>query len=426
MKRNIWVTAILFMASLVWLIPSVLIYAAEPIIIGVPTSLGFLEGKESHKSVQIAVSEINAKGGVTIDGVKRPLKVAATDLRDAAPGVPVPESLLGLKKLILKKKPAAIVVGPFRSEALIAGMDIIAKYKVPMLGTIAMTPGSEKKLKADPKKYKYIFRTCLNADHLVKYLAGNMQLIHQEFGFNKVYVMHQDVAWALATAGLVKQNYFDKAGWTVLDQEAYPTGTSDFSSGLMKARAKGTQVIMSIFDMPQSGVLVKQWKAMRVPALMAGFISPLAGSGAWTTFDKKIGGAVNSIFELGSAISSPKVPQSKVFYDKYKKVFKKEIQGGHGPAPSYESVYILAEAIERADSLDPDAIVTELEKTDRIGVMGRIRYDEGHQAVYGFDPKETCVSAVFQWTERGKRVIVFPESIAEGKITLPAELKSLK
>jgi len=67
-----------------------------------------------------------------------------------------------------------------------------------------------------------------------------------------------------------------------------------------------------------------------------------------------------------------------------------------------------------------------LEKTDRIGVMGRIRYDEGHQAVYGFDPKETCLSTVFQWTADGDRVIVFPASIADGKIQLPAGLKSLK
>ncbi|MDP7354916.1 MAG: hypothetical protein QGE94_07575 [Desulfobacterales bacterium] len=66
-------------------------------------------------------------------------------------------------------------------------MDIIAKYKVPMLGTIAMSPSSEKKLKKDPEKYKYIFRTCLNAAHLVKYLAGNMSLIQDRimhfFGF---------------------------------------------------------------------------------------------------------------------------------------------------------------------------------------------------------------------------------------------------
>jgi branched-chain amino acid transport system substrate-binding protein len=208
--------------------------------------------------------------------------------------------------------------------------------------------------------------------------------------------------------------------------EAYPSRTSDFSSGLMKARSKGAQVIMPIFDMPQSGILVKQWKAMRVPALMAGFISPLAGSEAWNTFDGKIGGAMNSIFELGSAIYSANVPKSKEFFNKYKQTFGKEIQGGHGIAPAYESVYILVEAIERAGSLNPDAIVAELEKTDRMGVMGRVRYDEGHQAIYGFDPKETAVSAIFQWTEGGKRKIVFPASIAEAKIKLPPGLKSLK
>jgi len=426
MKQRFFLLSTVFVVAFAWLIAGPAAYAAEPIVIGVPTSLGFLEGKEAHKVVQMAVSEINAKGGVTVGGTKRMLKVVATDLRDAAPGVPVPEALLGLEKMILEQKPTAIVVGPFRSEALIAGMDLIAKYKVPMLGTIAMSPGSEAKLKKDPQKYKYIFRTCLNAVHLVKYLAGNMALINKEFGFNKVYVLHQDVAWARATAEFVQKMYFDKAGWEVLGMEAYPTGTSDFSSALMKIRSKGAQVIMPIFDMPQSGILVKQWKAMKVPALMAGFISPLAGSEAWNTFDGKIGGSMNSIFELGSAIDSPKVPNSVKFSNKYQKTYGKPLQAGHGPAPSYESVYILAEAIERAGSLDPDAIVTELQKTDRMGVMGRIKYDQGNQVVYGTDPGETAVAAVFQWTEDGKRQIVFPESIAEAKIQLPAGLKSLK
>jgi branched-chain amino acid transport system substrate-binding protein len=289
-----------------------------------------------------------------------------------------------------------------------------------------MSPGSEAKLKKDPEKYKYIFRTCLNAVHLVKYLAGTMGTINKDFGFNKVYVMHQDVAWARATATFVKKMYFDKAGWEVLGQEAYPTGTSDFSSALMKARAKGAQVIMPVFDMPQSGILVKQWKAMKVPALMAGFISPLAGSEAWNIFDGKIAGAINCIFEVGSAIASSKVPASVTFYNKYRSTYGKELQAGHGPAPAYESVYILAEAIERAGSLDPDAIVAELEKTNRLGVMGRVKYDQGHQAVFGFDPKETAVAAVFQWTDDGKRKIIFPNSIAEAKIQLPAGLKPVK
>jgi len=400
--------------------------AAEPIIIGVPTSLGFLEGKESHKVVQMAASEINAKGGVTVGGQKRLLEVSSMDIRDAAPGVPVPEALLGIEKNILEKKPVAIVVGPFRSEALVASMDLIAKYKTPMIGSIAMTPASEAKVKEDPEKYKYVFRNCLNAIYLVKYLSGTMAAINKEFGFTKVYVMHQDVAWARATAEGVKKAYFDKAGWDVLEQEAYPTGTSDFSSALMKAQSKGAQVIMPIFDMPQSGILVKQWKSMNVPALMAGFISPLAGTDAWKTFDGKIGGAINCVFEMGSAIASDKLPKSVEFYNKYKKLFGKELQAGHGPAPAYESVYILAEAIERAGSLDPDAVADQIKKTDRMGIMGRIRFDAGNQVIYGFDPKETAVAAVFQWTDDGKRRIVFPESLAETKIHLPKGLKAAK
>jgi branched-chain amino acid transport system substrate-binding protein len=400
--------------------------ATEPIIIGVPTSLGFLEGKESQKVVQMAVSEINAKGGVTVGGQKMLLEVSSMDIRDAAPGVPVPEALLGIEKNILEKKPVGIVVGPFRSEALVAGMDLIAKYKTPMIGTIAMTPASEVKVKEDPEKYKYVFRNCLNAIYLVNYLSGTMAAINKDFGFTKVYIMHQDVAWARATADGVKKNYFEKTGWEVLEQEAYPTGTSDFSSALMKARSKGAQVIMPIFDMPQSGILVKQWKSMDVPALMAGFISPLAGTDAWKTFDGKIGGAINCIFEMGSAIASEKLPKSVEFYNKYKKIYGKELQAGHGPAPAYESVYILAEAIERAGSLDPDAVAAQIKKTDRMGIMGRIRFDAGNQVVYGFDPKETAVAAVFQWTDDGKRRIVFPESLAEARIQLPKGLKSAK
>ncbi|MBF0549681.1 MAG: ABC transporter substrate-binding protein [Deltaproteobacteria bacterium] len=401
-------------------------YAQEPIILGVPTSTGFIEGKEALKAVNLAVEEINAKGGVKVGPVKRPLKVESIDIRDAAPGVPVPEALLGLEKIILEKKPTALLVGPFRSEALLAGMDLIIKYKVPTLGTIAMSPASEEKVKKEPDKYKYIFRTCLNAKFLVKYLIGTMSFIHKEFGFNKVYIMNQDVAWARKTAELITKNYFEKAGWTVLGEESYPTGTSDFSSSLGKAREKGAQVILPIFDMPQSGILVKQWNSMRLPCLMAGFISPLTGPGGWKTFDGKIGGALNCNFELGSAIASAKVPMSKKFEEAYQKKWGAPVEAGHGPAPSYESVYILAEAIERAGSVEPDAIVAELKKTDRLGVMGRVKFDEGQQVIYDMDPEKAALACVFQWTDAGGRVIVYPESIAEGKIKLPAGLKPAK
>ena len=422
MNRRFFFSSLMLLAAMAWLISGAAVYAAEPIVIGVPTSLGFLEGKESHKAVQLAVSEINAAGGVKVGSEKRPFEVVAADLRDAAAGVPVPEALLGLEKLILEKKPTAIVVGPFRSEALLAGMDIFAKYKMPMLGTLAMSPATEAKIKSDPEKYKYVFRVSLNVIYWVKLLAGTNAALKKNFGFDKVYIMNQDVAWARGTAGGMEKKVYPKLGMEVVGHDQFPTGFSDFSSALMKAKAKGAGVLFACFDMPESGVLVKQWKSIKVPAMIAGFISPMAGEVAWKTFDGKIGGLMNAVFELGN-IPSQKYAPAKKFYDNYKKAYGKGIQAGHAPAPSYESVYILKEAIERAGSLDPDALVAEIEKTDRKGVMGRIRFDEGHQVVYGTDPAETAVAAFFQWTDDGKRKIVYPPSIAEGDIALPSWVK---
>ena len=396
---------------------------AEDVVIGVPTSLTFLEGKEAIKAVELAVEEINAAGGVDVGGKKMPFRIESIDIRDAAPGVPVPEALMGMEKLILEKKPHALVVGPFRSEALMAGLDLMAKHKMPLLGTIAMTPATEAKIEQDPK-YKYVFRTCLNAKYLVGYIAGAMKFLNQEFGFTKVYIMYQDVAWARATADIMTGIY-EKMGWTVLGKEAFPVGASDFAPSLQKAKMTQAQVILPIFDMPQSGILVKQWRSMKVPALMAGFISPLAGPGAWKAFDGKIAGALNSIFEIGN-IPVAKYPPAKAFYDDYEKKYGVPIEAGHGPAPAYASVYLLKTAIEQAGSLDPDAIVAALEKMETDTTMGHVKFSKGHQALYGNDPTKEALGCFFQWTEDGKRVIVYPESIAEAKIVLPEWMKSAK
>ena len=418
MKRRIIFSVLFFMVFVgLPLTSHAQLKPGDPIIIGVPTFLGSIEGGESLKAVTMAAEEINAKGGVTIKGAKHPIKIEASEIRDGAPGVPVPEALLGIEKTILEKKVHAIVVGPFRSEALLATMDLLAKYKVPMLGTIAMSPASEAKIIENPEKYKYVFRTCLTSKYAAELIAGVMNQLTKDFGFKKAYLINQDVLWARATAGGIK-GWYEKSGWEVLGQDEFPTGASDFSSALMKAKAKGAQILFVCFDMPQSGILVKQYKSIKVPALMAGYISPMTGEVGWKTFDGQIGGLLEAVWELGN-VPSPKYPPSKAFYDAYKNKYKAPLQSGHGPAPSYESVYVLKEAIERAGTIEADAVVKALEQTDRAGVMGRVKFDKGHQVVYGTDPTKEAVAVMFQWSEAGEQRIVYPPAIADKKIWAP-------
>lgn len=391
--------------------------ADDEIILGAATSLGFLEGRESLNAVQLAVDEINAGGGVKVGEKKRRLRVESIDLQGALPEIPVSHAVKTLERMIIQKKAHAIVVGPFRSEVLLAAMDIIADQQIPMIGAIAMSPASDAKILNDPR-YKNIFRVCLNSRYLVEYLINTMKFLRERYGFHKVFIMSQDVAWTRTAASLMIKLYFDRSGWEIIGVNHYPSGSSDFSRGLAKAEANGAQVILPLFDAPESANLVKQWYGMGGRALLCGFISPMVGPGAWQAFDGKIAGALNVIFELGN-IPSIRWAPSVTFNRAYKKKYGKKIEAGHGPAPAYESVYILARAMERAGSLDPDKVVAALEMTDRTGVMGRIRFNKGHQAFFGDTPDTDALACIFQWQKEGRRKIVYPLSIADGEIDLP-------
>lgn len=398
--------------------------AADPILIGIPTSLTIPEGKESLNAVKMAVEEINADGGVKVGDTKRLIQIEAMDLRDSSPDVTVADAVRGLEELITAKKVHAIVVGPFRSQVLLDGMDVIAKHKVPMLTTLAMTPESETKIKKEPDKYKYCFRVCMNAQQFIGCLARALVRLGKRLGFRKLFVMHQKEPWAEATARYTSLVISRRPGYSVVGSAAYPAGSSDFAPGLTEAKSKGAQVIMSVLQMSQSGILLKQWRDMKIPALvLSGSISPMVGPDAWKTFEGKIGGLLNLSFEVGSGIAPAKYAPAKEFYDKYQKKYGVPMEAGRGPASSYDAVYVLAEAVERAGSVEADKIVTELEKADRKGVIGRIKFDQGHQVIFGDDPNRNAAACVAQWTEAGKRVIVFPASLVEGKIQLPSWMK---
>lgn len=397
----------------------------EPIVFGVATALGSIEGADSLRAVQLAAEEINAKGGVNVGGTKRPIEIVSIDTREHEAGVPVHDALAALEKLITEKKPHAIVSGAFRSEILLASMDLIGdKYKIPYLVNIAMSPKFEEKFRENPEKYKYFFRLCPNSADLAKLLTSMYSYLHKTFGFNKAYIITQDVLWAKGT-GQALEKWFKENGWEVVAFDTYPTGASDFSASLTKARQANAQVIVPVFDMPQSAILGKQARAMQVPALIAGSMSPLVPEAAWDTFGSDLEGMLNTVYEVGP-VPVKAVPKSQEFNQNYGKKWGDDVRrklSQHGPAPSYEAVYVLAEAIERAGSLDPDAIVKALEQTDREGCYGRIRFNENHAIIYGFDPKEAAVGVIFQWKAPGVRVPVFPEAFAEGQVELPAYAK---
>jgi branched-chain amino acid transport system substrate-binding protein len=395
----------------------------KPIVIGAPLSTAFLYGWDAERAIKLAVEEINAAGGVKVGKEKRPLKVEVMDTRDLEPGVPTSDALLVVEKLILEKNADFIVGGPVRSEAALAAMDLLSKYKkVSILTTGVLTPAYHKRVEAEYEKFKYCFRISGEVAWMVvgEFIPCLME-IKAKHNLNRLFIMIQDVAHARAGGDLVEKMSKER-GWEVLGKEVYPTGTTDYSVGLLKAKKENAQVILIWMDMPETSILLKQWYDMKVPALPYGtIISAAEEPGFWKATEGKGEYAMASVVNAGNAPSKA-TPWTMKFVEAYTKKWKVEPEG-YGTSSSYMAVYTLKDAIERAGSLDSEAVIAALEKTDLMGVYGRIKFNpKNHQVIPSVDPNEGAVGTIFQW-QAGKRIVVFPPKIAMGEVKLPPWMK---
>jgi branched-chain amino acid transport system substrate-binding protein len=418
MKTDRLKSLIVLLMTLSLALSAGVVQAAQPIVIGCPLATAFLYGWDAERGVTLAVEEINAAGGVNVAGEKRPFKIEVIDTRDLEPGVPVSEALLAVEKLILDKKADFIIGGPVRSEAALAAMPLLSKYKkVSILTTGVLTPKYNALVAEQYDKFKYCFRIHGEAKNLVGEIFANFTELKDKYGFNNLFIIAQDVSHARGAANIIKA-IAEKKGWNVTGLEIYPTGATDFSMGLLKAKESKTEIINIWMDMPESAILLKQWYDMKIPALPFG--STLAAAeqpGFWKATDGKGEYTLCNVVNAGNAPSNA-TPWTMKFYDAYTKRWGIEPEG-LGTSSSYMAVYVLKDAIERAGSLDSDKVVTALEKTDIMGVYGRLRFDpKGHQVIPATDPKEGAVGSILQWQD-GKRVVVYPKSIATGEILLP-------
>jgi len=423
MKKYFFVPVLLLVAiGLVFSLSAQASAGGEPIILGLPTAVNTDWGHDDINAVNLAVSEINAKGGVTVGGEKRPFKVVVTDTRGMDPATPAHNALMAVEKLILQKKPHAIVVGFARSEIFMAGMDLIAKHKIPYIGSYATTHMFQKQFAKDPAKYKYLFRVSADGIVSARTVTDAIDTLKKQHGLSRVFFMPQDTLLSKGFNGVLKR-HCEKTGWEVVGWETSASDATDFSVVLSKVKESKAQIICTFWDVARGGtILLKQWTSMRIPALFVGFVVGANSPRGWDFLGKDIKYSIYTEAPIGSAIPLKKLLKTREFVEAFIKKYGKQ-HGTWLTGAAYDSIYVLAGAIERAGSLDPDKIVAELEKTDYSGVIGRVKFDKTHQVIYGTDPKESALCLAYQWQDDGKMVPIYPPSVAEGKVVLPPWMK---
>ncbi len=393
---------------------------AKPILVGAPVPRASAYGQNGERGMILAAEEINAAGGIKLGKTMHSLQLEVIDTRDEEPGVPTSEVLLALEKLILQKKSDVIVGGPVMSECGLAAMDLYSKYKVVDIVSIGCyTPGWDKKVASDLAKYKYSFR---ESGSVAWYIKEGVDLLHQikeKFGFTKMFISIDDSAMCRGASEIVK-NLAVKDGWEVVGFDKHPIATTDYSVALTECKKSGAQVLFIWAYSPETSIMMRQWADMEVPALPIGFIGAAEDPGFWEATKGKGAYTIVTLSETGCTPSNV-TPLTMKFYNAFKKRWGVPPRST-GCVSAYEGLYVLKDAIERAGKLENEAIIAALEKTNLPAVRGTIRFDQNHQVIYGYDPKESVLGNWVQWQD-GQRVTVFPQPAAMGSIKMPPWLK---
>ncbi|MGA2463736.1 MAG: ABC transporter substrate-binding protein [Thermodesulfobacteriota bacterium] len=383
--------------------------AKGKIKIGVAGPMKFSWGKNMWAGVQIAAEEINASGGVSIKGVKHQIELINVDSNDY---YSVVDAVNAIKKLITVDNVNFLIAGA-RSEAILAQQEVMADNRVIFMMSAGGAPELHTRLAKNYDRYKYFF----NNHFIVPYQSKNYMAlvdlvatkIREKLRISKpkVALVMEKAKW---TDGLVEesQNVLPKMGLEIVGVWRPSPVASDLTSELTAIKAAGAQIIYEVFTGPAGVILNKQVGELQIPAIVVGCNTGASGMGM-AYWDETRGLCEYEIYLAVEDISITE--KSRPAYQKLSKKLGKEGFFVVG-FTCYDAVYVLKEAIERAGTLESDAIVMELEKTSYIGTEGRVAfYPKDHKfphaGVWGPGYK---TDLFFQW-QAGRMMLVWPAGV---------------
>lgn len=379
---------------------------SAPIRIGVPTAIQVQVGRDTIDSLQMGVDEINAKGGL----LGRKLELVIADETEN------PEAGINAVKKLTADDKVDVLIGGYTSGVTLAQLPHISRARTIYLGIGAASPSITQRVKQDYDNYKYIFRVNpINAAHQARAVADYISgFVMGEMGWKKIAIIGENAKWVQDLVPVLKKGAVD-AGADVRLAEFFDTQTSDFSPLLAKVKESEAQYLIVILSHGSSDVFVKQWYDARFPVPIGGIDVKSMDA----DFFKRVGGKSISETTINGSVRAPITPKTIPYWDAF---VKKTGRGGPvytGPG-AYDALYVYAEAVKRAKTTDADAVIKELEKTDYVGALGRIQFDDAHDVKAG--PGYLNFGFV-QWQDNGTRAIIWPKEMRTAKAILPPWVK---
>ncbi len=366
--------------------------AAEPIPVGVLHSTKYPYATMMKNSFEMALAEVNRSG---IKG--RPLKlIYADDQGERKAGEQA------VRRLVTQKG-VRVLVGAYQSSNTVYMARIAEKLGVPLLVCTAADD------RVTQRKWPYVFRLNPPAGD---YAKGLEDLFKARIKPRSMAIVYENSPFG--TGGALRMMWFCREN-DIETKAIIPyhkerarnpaSGSAYFKRLLNPLATDSPDVIYMVSYLDDAVLLVKNINALKINALLCG------GAGGFThqKFLDKAGREADYL--LTATLWSPQSrrPGARAFYDAY--IQKHTVPPDYHGAEAYSALFVIADALRRADTLEPAAVRKALAATDMQTPFGSVKF-----VTYNQYAQQNKLSTLVLQVIDGQYHSIWPESIANQEL----------
>jgi len=368
------------------------VQAQDTIRIGAPLALtGGLadEGRKQQAAYDLWLERINAAGGIAVDGRKRKVELVYYDYQtDEKRAQQLAERLINVDKV-------QVMTAPFGSGHTKVVAGVAERYGIPIVAVASAEP-------VHNQGYKTLFGTLAPSVGLIDAMLGQVRA--KLPSAKRIAILGRDDVFPKVMATTMAAQA-QKGGFEVVYNQLYPVGTLDHAAALTQMRAAAPDWIF-VTGYTKDLVLVR--KQMADQRIHAPVITMITGPSN-REFVDSLGALAENVTSATWWHPSQTYKADDVFGTT--QAFADAVRRKTGQEPDYvhassaAALVVIQKAIERAGSLQPQALRKAIAETDIRTFYGPIKFRADGM-------NENRALPIIQ-VQGGKPVVLFPADMQQ-------------
>lgn len=371
--------------------------APETVKVGavVPLSGPFAGGgAQVERGYKMAVEDINAAGGVMVETYNKQIPLELILLDDESD----PNNTVSHMESLNTDENVVAYLGGFGSSLHAAAAAIAEKNKIPYLGVAFALQAPHN------QGFNYLFSPFPKSPDLSDSLFEMVNhYTTEENRPTKVAIFQEQTDWGIELGSLWRESA-PKFGYEVVVYEEYTPGTTDYTDLILKAQDAGANMVLALPTPPDGFALYKQMGELGYTPDFS-FMVRAADVPTW----RDLGSVGDYVVLAPGWHNAMRFPGVDELNAKHMEMMDRPADPMVGP--SYSTIQILADSIERAGSLDRDAIRDAIAATDMDTMIGPVTFRENGTGV--------VITPYLQYQPDGIQ-LVWPTEFATADLVIPA------